>query len=106
MAAADIGIAMGPMGTDVAMEAADIALLSDDLTKLLYLLRLGISTIKTIIFNIAFAVIFNGLALIASGSGLLNPIMGSITHNIGSVLVVLNSARLITCSHRQAMWRR
>jgi Cd2+/Zn2+-exporting ATPase len=95
LAAADIGIAMGAMGTDVAIEAADIALLSDDLTKLPYLLRLGRSTIKTINFNIAFAVVFNGLALIASGAGLLNPIMGAITHNIGSLLVVLNSARLI-----------
>lgn len=95
LAAADIGIAMGAMGTDVAVEAADIALMGDDLAKLPYLLQLGRSTMKTINFNIAFAVIFNVLALLASGAGLLNPVMGAITHNVGSVLVVLNSARLI-----------
>jgi len=95
LAAADIGIAMGAMGTDVAMEAADIALMNDDLTRLPYLLRLGKATINTINFNIAFAVVFNALALIGSGSGFLNPIAGAVVHNFGSVLVVLNSVRLI-----------
>jgi Cd2+/Zn2+-exporting ATPase len=95
LVAADIGIAMGAMGTDVAIEAADIALMGDDLARLPYLLQLGRSTIKTVNFNIAFAVVFNLLALLASGAGLLNPIMGALAHNVGSVLVVLNSARLI-----------
>ncbi|SFG12965.1 Cd2+/Zn2+-exporting ATPase [Desulfotomaculum arcticum] len=98
LAAADIGIAMGAMGTDVAIEAADIALMEDNLAKLPYLFQLGRATIKTINFNIAFALAFNALALLASGFGLLNPIMGAITHNFGSVLVVLNSARLISLS--------
>jgi len=95
LATADIGIAMGAMGTDVAMEAADIALMEDNLAKLPYLLQLGRTTLKTINFNIGFAVVFNLLALAASGAGLLNPVMGAVAHNIGSVLVVLNSARLI-----------
>lgn len=95
LAAADIGIAMGAMGTDVAMEAADIALMDDDLSRIPYLLRLAKSTIRTINYNIIFALKFNGLVLIVSGLGLLNPIMGAIVHNIGSVLVVLNSARLV-----------
>lgn len=95
LAAADIGIAMGAMGTDVAMEAADIALMGDNLAKLPHLLQLAKSTMKTINYNIAFAVIFNLLALVASGAGLLNPVTGAITHNIGSILVVLNSTRLI-----------
>lgn len=95
LAKADIGIAMGAMGTDVAMEAADIALMEDNLAKLPYLLQLGRTTLRTINFNIGFAVIFNALALAASGAGLLNPVMGALAHNIGSVLVVLNSARLI-----------
>ncbi len=95
LAAADIGIAMGAMGTDVAMEAADIALMEDNLAKLPYLLQLGRTTLRTINFNIGFAVVFNVLALVASGAGLLNPVMGAVAHNIGSVLVVLNSARLI-----------
>ncbi|GBF33102.1 hypothetical ptotein [Desulfocucumis palustris] len=94
LAAADIGIAMGAMGTDVAMEAADIALLEDNLAKLPYLMQLGRTTLKTINFNIGFAVVFNLLALAASGAGLLNPVTGAFAHNVGSVLVVLNSARL------------
>ncbi|MCL6449005.1 MAG: cadmium-translocating P-type ATPase [Armatimonadetes bacterium] len=102
LAAADIGIAMGAMGTDVAMEAADIVLMNDDLTKLPYLLRLGKATINTINFNIAFAVVFNALALIGSGLGFLNPIMGAVVHNFGSVLVVLNSARLVAFRLRNA----
>ncbi|WP_347489042.1 heavy metal translocating P-type ATPase [Desulfoscipio sp. XC116] len=95
LAAADIGIAMGVMGTDVAMEAADVALMGDNLDRLPYLLRLACSTMKTINYNIAFAVLFNLLALLASGAGLLTPVMGAVAHNIGSILVVLNSARLI-----------
>lgn len=95
LAAADIGVAMGAMGTDVALEAADIALMDNDLTKLPFLVHLSRSTLKTIHLNIAFAVIFNILALIASGTGLLNPVTGAISHNLGSVVVVLNSARLI-----------
>ncbi|RQD77166.1 MAG: heavy metal translocating P-type ATPase [Candidatus Syntrophonatronum acetioxidans] len=95
LAAADIGIAMGAMGTDVAIEAADIALMGDDLSRLPFILRLGEQTIKTINFNIVFAVLFNILALIASGSGYLTPVTGALVHNIGSIAVVINSARLI-----------
>ncbi|MDT3704412.1 MAG: hypothetical protein ROZ36_15645 [Thermincola sp.] len=62
------------MGTDVALEASDIALKKDDLSKLPYLLRLAGSTVKTINVNITFALVFNVLALILSGLGLLNPI--------------------------------
>ena len=103
LAAANIGIAMGAMGTDVAMEAADIALMNDDLTKLPYLLHLGKATINTINFNIVFAVIFNALALMLSGLGFLSPMMGALVHNFGSVLVVLNSARLVAFKSRKAV---
>ena len=95
LAAADIGIAMGAMGADVAVESADIALMSDDLTKLPFALELGRATLKTINFNILFAIIFNSLAILFSSLGWLNPVTGALAHNIGSVLVVLNSARLI-----------
>lgn len=95
LAAADIGVAMGAMGTDVALEAADIALMNDDLSKIPYALRLGKAALKTINFNIAFAMVFNLLAIIGSSWGYLNPISGAIVHNIGSVFVVVNSARLI-----------
>ncbi|MCG9966780.1 cadmium-translocating P-type ATPase [Pelotomaculum terephthalicicum JT] len=95
LAAADIGIAMGAMGTAVAVDSADIALMTDDLTKIPFALRLGRSTLKTINFNILFAIFFNLLAIILSALGWLNPVTGALAHNIGSVLVVLNSARLI-----------
>jgi Cd2+/Zn2+-exporting ATPase len=102
LARANVGIAMGALGTDVALEASDIALMKDDLSKLPYLLRLAGSTVKTINVNITFALVFNVLALILSGLGLLNPIMGAVSHNVGSVLVVLNSARLIKPLNQKA----
>ncbi len=95
LAAADIGISMGAMGTDAAIEAADVALMGDDLTKVPYFFNLGQLTVRTIKFNILFAMVFNILALIASGTGFLTPITGALAHNIGSVIVVINSARLI-----------
>jgi Cd2+/Zn2+-exporting ATPase len=98
LAAADIGIAMGAMGTDAAIEAADVALMGDDITKVPYFLKLGKITVRTIKFNIFFALIFNILALAASSAGLLNPVTGALAHNIGSVIVVINSARLIKTS--------
>lgn len=95
LAAADIGISMGAMGTDAAIEAADVALMGDDLAKVPYFLNLSQSTVRTIKINILFAMVFNILALIASGAGYLTPVTGALAHNIGSIIVVINSARLI-----------
>ncbi len=94
LAAANIGIAMEAMGTDVALESSDVALMNDDLRKLPHLFALGKATLRTIHFNIAFAMVFNAVALAASSAGLLTPIAGAVVHNAGSILVVLNSARL------------
>ncbi len=95
LAAADIGISMGAMGTDAAIDAADVALMGDDITKVPYFLNLGKLTVKTIKSNILFAMVFNVLALVASGTGLLGPVSGALAHNVGSIIVILNSARLI-----------
>ncbi len=95
LTSADVGIAMGGMGTDIAMEAADVTLMGDNLSRIPYLLKLGRSTIKTINLNIVFAIFFNLAALVISGYGILNPVQGAIMHNIGSILVVANSARLL-----------
>lgn len=95
LAAADIGISMGAMGTDAAIEAADVALMGDDLARVPYFLNLSRSTVRTIKINILFAMVFNILALIASGAGYLTPVTGALAHNIGSIIVVINSARLI-----------
>ena len=91
---ADVSVAMGGMGSDIAVEAADIALMGDDLTKIPYLKKLAAITIQTIKFNICLAMAMNFAAIVLSVAGLLTPITGALAHNAGSVLVVLNAARL------------
>ena len=92
--AADVSVAMGGMGSDIAIEAADIALMGDDIAKIPYLKKLATATIKTIKFNITLAMTLNFAAIALSVTGLLTPITGALAHNAGSVLVVLNAARL------------
>ena len=91
---ADVGVAMGSMGSDIAIEAADIALMSDDISKIPYLKRLSVATVKTIKFSISLSMIINILAVILSVVGLLNPTTGALVHNAGSVFVVLIAALL------------
>jgi Cd2+/Zn2+-exporting ATPase len=97
---ANVGIAMGAAGTHVALETADIALMKDDISKIPFLVRLSRRMTTTIKWNIAFGMFFNIVAVVASGAGFLNPIMGAVVHNVGSVLVVLSSASLIFASDR------
>lgn len=92
--ASDVSVAMGTMGSDVAIDAADVALLGDDIEKIPYLKRLSNSTLFTIRFNIALSMCINAVAIICSVLGLLNPVTGAIVHNAGSCLVVLNAALL------------
>ena len=92
--ASDVSVAMGSMGSDIAIEAADIALLGDDISKIPYLRKLSKSTLFTIKVNIALSMAINAVAIICSVLGLLNPITGAIVHNAGSCLVVLNAALL------------
>ena len=92
--ASDVSVAMGTMGSDVAIDAADVALLGDDIGKIPYLKRLSNSTLFTIRFNIALSMLINAVAIICSVLGLLNPVTGAIVHNAGSCLVVLNAALL------------
>ncbi|AGL02323.1 heavy metal translocating P-type ATPase [Desulfoscipio gibsoniae] len=91
---ANVSVAMGSMGSDIAIEAADIALMSDDIDKIPYLKRLSNSTLRTIKFNITASMGINAIAIVLSVLGLLNPITGALVHNAGSVLVVLNAALL------------
>lgn len=102
LATANVGIAMGAAGTDVALETADVALMNDDIAKIPFLIQLGRKTLSTIKWNIVFGLLFNAAAVLASGWGLLSPVMGAIVHNIGSVLVVLSSARLAFITERSA----
>jgi Cd2+/Zn2+-exporting ATPase len=94
LAAANVGVAMGAAGTDVALETADIVLIDDDILKLPFLVRLSRRMLQVIKFNIAFGMTFNAGAVLMSGAGLLSPIAGALVHNIGSVLVVLSSASM------------
>ncbi|MDD3653601.1 MAG: cation-translocating P-type ATPase [Desulfotomaculaceae bacterium] len=91
---ANVSVAMGSMGSDIAIEAADIALMSDNIDKIPYLKRLSNSTLRTIKGNITASMGINAIAIVLSVLGLLNPISGALVHNAGSVLVVLNAALL------------
>ena len=91
---AGVGAAMGSMGSDIAVEAADIALMSDDLSQITYLKRLACETVKTIRFSITLSMCINFLAVTCSVLGLLTPTTGALVHNAGSCLVVLIAALL------------
>ena len=94
MKTADVSIAMGTIGSDIAIETADIALMSDDLSKIPYIKRLSDATIKTIKFSIALSMAINCIAIILSLLEVLTPTTGALVHNVGSCLVVLIAVRL------------
>ena len=91
---AAVSVAMGSMGSDIAIETADIALMGDDLSRLPYLKRLSNAVVFSIKFNITLSMIINFIAITLSVLGMLNPVTGALVHNVGSVLVVLNAALL------------
>ena len=91
---ADVGMAMGSMGSDIAVEAADIALMSDDISKIPYLKRLSNATVKTIKFSITLSMCINFAAIVLSLLEMLNPVTGALVHNAGSCFVVLIAALL------------
>ncbi len=94
---ADVGVAMGVAGTDVALESADIALMGDDLTLLPDILALSRRALGIIRQNIwGFAVAVNIAGIILAGTGVLSPIGAAIVHNVASLFVVINSGRLLT----------
>ena len=91
---ADIGIAMGVMGSDIAVDSADIALMSDDLVRIPYLKKLSVATVNTIKLSISLSLCINAIAVTLSVLGLLTPTTGALVHNAGSVFVVLIAALL------------
>jgi cation-transporting P-type ATPase C len=95
LAAADIGIAMGLGGTDVAVETADVALASDDLRRLLDVRALGGRAVDVIQQNYAMSIAVNAIGLLVGAGGALSPVLAAVLHNASSVAVVANSARLI-----------
>ncbi len=91
---ADVGVAMGSMGSNIAVEAADIALMSDDISRLPYLKRLSNAAVHTIRLSISLSLCINFVAITLSLMGLLTPTSGALVHNAGSVFVVLIAALL------------
>ena len=91
---ANVSVAMGGMGSDIAIEVADIALMGDDIEKLPYLKKLSNSTLFVIHLSIAISMMINAVAIICSVLGWLNPITGALVHNIGSCAVVLLATSL------------
>ena len=95
LAVADIGIAMGLAGTDVAVETADVALAGDDLLRLLDIRDLGGHAVRVIQQNYAMSIAVNALGLLIGAGGALSPVLAAVLHNASSVAVVANSSRLI-----------
>ena len=98
---ANVGIAMGGVGSDIAVEAADIALVDDEIKELPHLVSLSKRMMKTIKINLTFSMGLNFLAITLAITGLLGPVIGALVHNAGSVLVIINSALLLTWKRRQ-----
>jgi Cd2+/Zn2+-exporting ATPase len=102
LATADVGVAMGLAGTDVAIETAEIALLADDLSKLPHLLDLSQKAIRAIKQNLVFSLAILAIAVALTIPGILNPVTGALLHELSSIPVIANSARLIAMKQREA----
>ena len=96
------GIAMGGVGSDIAIEAADIALVNDEISELPHLLRLSRRMMGTIKLNLTFSMTLNFVAIVLAMTGILDPVVGALVHNAGSVLVIINSAFLLRWRKRGA----
>lgn len=92
---AHVGIAMGGIGSDIAVDAADIVLVNDEIKELPHLLSLSKRMMQTIKINLIFSMTLNFVAIALAITGILNPVIGALVHNAGSVLVIVNSALLL-----------
>ena len=96
---ATVGIAMGGVGSDIAVDAADIALVDDEIRELPHLFALSRRMMTKIKFNLTVSMLLNFVAIVLAMTGILNPVIGALVHNAGSVFVIINSAFLLK-------WRR
>lgn len=99
--AADVGIAMGKGGSDIAVDAADIALVDDEVKELPHLMALSKRMMTTIKLNMTFSMTLNFAAIILAMTGKLNPVVGALVHNAGSVLVITCSAFLLKWKNKK-----
>lgn len=93
--AADVGIAMGGIGSDIAVNASDIVLVDDEVSELPHLIALARRMMSTIKINMTFSMTLNIVAVILAIYGSLSPVAGALVHNVGSVLVIAGSALLL-----------
>lgn len=98
---ATVGIAMGGIGSDIAVDAADIVLVNDEVKELPHLISLSKRMMTTIKLNLSFSMGLNFLAIALAIPGILNPVVGALVHNAGSVLVIINSALLLKWRKRK-----
>ena len=96
-----VGIAMGGIGSDIAVDAADIALINDKISELPHLLRLAKRMMITIKCNLTFSMTLNFVAIVLAITGILDPVVGALIHNAGSVIVIVNSAFLLNWKTRK-----
>ena len=92
---ADVGIAMGGIGSDIAVDAADVVLVDDEVKELPHIFALSKHMMTVIKINMSFSMGLNFLAIILAITGVLDPVIGALVHNAGSVLVITNSAFLL-----------
>ena len=90
-----VGIAMGGIGSDIAIDAADMILVGDDIKEIPHLLQLAKKTMRTININLAASMALNFIAIGLAITGILNPVLGALVHNVGSVAVIINSSLLL-----------
>jgi manganese/zinc-transporting P-type ATPase C len=95
LATADVGIAMGAAGSDVAIETADVALASDDLTHVADAIRISRRTMRAIRQNYSLALGVNSIGPFLAAAGSINPIIAAVLHNLSTIAFVSNSSRLI-----------
>ncbi len=95
LAAGDLSVAMGALGSDVAIQTADIALMASDLSRVPHFLGLADKTLRIINQNMLCGFIFIGAAIVLSGVGLIPPIAAAFIHELGAFFVIFNSARLL-----------
>ena len=102
---ADVGIAMGGVGSDIAVDTADIALVDDEVKEIPHLLALSKRMMATIKWNLTFSMALNFLAIALAITGILNPVIGALVHNAGSVFVIINSSLLLGWKGKSAAAR-
>ena len=97
-----VSVAMGGIGSDIAVDAADMALVRDDIRRLPHMLALSRRMMRVICINLTFSLVLNFAAIFLAMGGLLSPVAGALVHNAGSVLVIVHSALLLRWQEKNA----